>query len=200
MAQSELGDVHPLARQSGQRTARRNWMSKSARNVPIGVSAIQPAFSHQVLHLRPGSDRAAALVIFVRTFAITTTLRLIAIIVAFIGILGALMALQLERTRELGTLRPAGMTLQQLWRLTLLESGLMGTTAGLLAIPTGLILAAILMYVINLRSFGWTIFFAPVPETYGEAFALAVLAALVAAVYPMLRLGKLQAAEALREE
>ena len=144
--------------------------------------------------------RDAALVIFDRTFAITTTLRLIAILVAFIGILGALMALQLERTRELGTLRATGMTLQQLWRLTLLESGLMGATAGLLSIPTGIILAAILIYVINLRSFGWTIFFQAVPETYIEALAISIIAALLAAVYPMLRLSRLQAAEALREE
>ncbi len=144
--------------------------------------------------------REAALVVFDRTFAITSTLRVISIVVAFIGVLGALMALQMERTRELGTLRATGMTLAQLWRLTLLESGLMGATAGLLSMPTGFILSAILIYVINLRSFGWTIFFAPVPQTYVEAMALAVVAALLAAVYPMLRLGRLQAADALREE
>jgi putative ABC transport system permease protein len=144
--------------------------------------------------------RDAALVVFDRTFAITTTLRFISIIVAFIGVLGALMALQLERTRELGTLRAAGMTVSQLWRLTLLESGLMGTTAGVLSIPTGLVLAAILIYIINLRSFGWTIFFTSVPLTYLEALAVSILAALLAAVYPMLRLGRLQVTEALREE
>ena len=146
------------------------------------------------------SLRDAALVIFDRTFAITATLRIIAVIVAFIGVLGALMALQLERTRELGTLRATGMTLQQLWRLTLLESGLMGATAGLLAIPTGLLLSAILIYVINLRSFGWTIFFEPVPEVYAQALVVAIVAALLAAVYPMLRLSRLQVADALREE
>jgi putative ABC transport system permease protein len=144
--------------------------------------------------------RDAALVIFDRTFAITLALRLIAVVVAFIGVLSALMALQLERTRELGTLRAAGMTLPQLWRLTLLESGLMGATAGLLAIPTGLLLSLVLIYVINLRSFGWTIFFEPVPEVYLEALVAAVIAALLAAVYPMLRLGRLQVADALREE
>ncbi|HEX7586936.1 MAG TPA: ABC transporter permease, partial [Anaerolineae bacterium] len=146
------------------------------------------------------SLRDAALVIFDRTFAITLALRFIALVVAFIGVLGALMALQLERTRELGTLRATGMTLPQLWRLTLLESGLMGATAGLLSIPTGLILSWVLIYVINLRSFGWTIFFEPVPQVYLEALALSVIAALLAAVYPMLRLGRLQVADALREE
>ncbi|MBI5304995.1 MAG: ABC transporter permease [Chloroflexi bacterium] len=146
------------------------------------------------------SLREAALVIFDRTFAITAALRVIAIFVAFIGVLGALMALQLERTRELGTLRATGMTLDQLWRLTLLESGLMGATAGVLAIPTGLVLSAILIYVINLRSFGWTIFFEPVPEVYAQALVVSIVAALLAAVYPMVRLGRLQVADALREE
>ena len=144
--------------------------------------------------------RDAALVVFDRTFAITAALRVISIVVAFIGVLGALMALQLERTRELGTLRAAGMTLGQLWRLTLLESGLMGAAAGLLSMPTGLILAAVLINVINLRSFGWTIFFTFRPETLLEALGIALAAALLAAVYPMLRLSRLQAAQALREE
>jgi len=146
------------------------------------------------------SLRDAAMVIFDRTFAITATLRVIAVIVAFIGVLGALMALQLERTRELGTLRATGMTLPQLWGLTLLESGLMGATAGLLAIPTGVLLSAILIYIINLRSFGWTIFFEPVPEVYAQALLVSITAALLAAVYPMLRLSRLQVADALREE
>lgn len=144
--------------------------------------------------------RDAALVIFDRTFAITQALRVIAVAVAFIGILSALMALQLERTRELGTLRATGMTLRQLWQLTLLESGLMGAAAGILAIPVGLVLAAILIYVINLRSFGWTIFFTSVPEVYIQALVISVAAALIAAIYPMLRLGRLQVVEALREE
>ncbi|OQY81407.1 MAG: hypothetical protein B6D41_19750 [Chloroflexi bacterium UTCFX4] len=144
--------------------------------------------------------RDAALVIFDRTFAITRALQVIAVAVAFIGILSALMALQLERTRELGTLRATGMTLRQLWRLTLLESGLMGAAAGILAIPVGLILAAILIYVINLRSFGWTIFFTSVPEVYAQALLVSIGAALLASIYPMVRLSHLQVIEALREE
>ena len=76
----------------------------------------------------------------------------------------------------------------------------MGATAGLLAIPTGVLLSAILIYIINLRSFGWTIFFEPVPEVYAQALLISITAALLAAVYPMLRLSRLQVAEALREE
>ena len=98
--------------------------------------------------------RNASLDIFDRTFAVTAALQLLATLVAFIGVLSALLSLQLERARELGVLRATGMTLGQLWRLTLLETGLMGGLAGLLAMPTGFVLAWVLIYVINVRSFG----------------------------------------------
>src|SRR5215213_9442294 len=87
--------------------------------------------------------REASLVIFDRTFAITTVLQLLATIVAFVGILAALMALQLERTRELGMLRANGLTPRQLWGMVLSQTGLIGVTAGLLAIPVGVLLATV---------------------------------------------------------
>jgi putative ABC transport system permease protein len=144
--------------------------------------------------------RANALQIFDRTFAITGALNLLATVVAFIGVLSALMALQIERTRELGMLRANGMTLGQLWRMTLLETGLMGGTAGLLSMPTGFLLALVLVYIINLRSFGWTIQLTLQWQTFAQAMLVAVVSALLAAIYPMLRLGRIQIASAVRQE
>lgn len=144
--------------------------------------------------------RDAALVIFDRTFAITNALRLLAVVVAFIGVLSALMALQIERARELATLQALGLTPGQLWQLTLLETGLMGATAGLLSLPTGFILALVLIYVINLRSFGWTIQMQLDPVVFGQAVIVSVLAAVLAAIYPMRRLLRLPVAAALRQE
>ena len=170
-------------------------------NVDRVEDAVRSALSGSIVNIQSNHAlRETALVIFDRTFAITAALRVIAVVVAFIGVLSALMALQLERTRELGTLRAAGMTLPQLWRLTLLETGLMGATAGVLSIPTGLLMSLVLIYVINLRSFGWTIFFQPVPEVYAEALLVSIFAALLAAIYPMQRLARMEAAVALRSE
>jgi putative ABC transport system permease protein len=84
--------------------------------------------------------------------------------------------------------------------MTLLETGLMGGTAGLLAMPTGFLLALILVYIINLRSFGWTIRLDLQWETFAQAMVVAVVSALLAAIYPMLRLGRLEIARAVREE
>jgi putative ABC transport system permease protein len=144
--------------------------------------------------------RADALNVFDRAFAITGALQLLAAIVAFIGVLSALLSLQLERGRELGLLRAVGLTAAQLRRLVLLETGLMGLAAGLLALPTGLTLALILIYVINRRSFGWTLQFHAQPGIFLQALALAVIAALLAGLYPALRMGRMLAAQALRGE
>jgi len=144
--------------------------------------------------------RDQALVVFDRTFAITNALRLLAVVVAFIGVLSALMALQLERARELATLQALGLTAGQLWRLTFLETGLMGLTAGLFSLPTGYVLALVLVYVINLRSFGWTIEMQLDGAVFAQAVLVSVTAAVLAALYPMRRLLRQSIAAALRQE
>ncbi|MCG8456098.1 MAG: ABC transporter permease, partial [Holophagales bacterium] len=74
--------------------------------------------------------RRASLEIFDRTFRITGVLRLLAVGVAFLGMLSALMALQLERTRELGVLRANGLTPAQVWALVTSQTGFLGLVAG----------------------------------------------------------------------
>jgi len=144
--------------------------------------------------------RGQALQVFDRTFAVTQALRLLAVVVAFIGVWSALMALQVERTRELATLRAIGMTPGQLGGLTLVETGLMGLSAGLLSLPTGILLAVILIDVINVRSFGWSMRLDLHPAVLAQAVAVSVAAALLAAVYPLRRLRGLPLAAALRQE
>lgn len=146
------------------------------------------------------SLRRGVFAVFERAFSITTALQILATVVAFIGILSALMSLQLEQTRQYGVMRATGMTPRQLWRFTLIQTGLMGFTAGLLALPIGLALALVLIYVINVRSFGWTMQLLLQPGEFAQAFLVAVLAALAAGLYPAWRLGKLVTAQALRSE
>ncbi len=146
------------------------------------------------------SLRAGALEVFDRTFAITVALRLLTTLVAFIGILSALLALQLEQGREYGVMRATGMTARQLTAYAMIQTALMGLVAGLLALPIGLAMSLVLTYVINLRSFGWTMQFTLQPAQFGEALLVALLAALLAGFYPALRLGRLKPAAALRRE
>ncbi|MFQ5942951.1 MAG: FtsX-like permease family protein [Anaerolineales bacterium] len=144
--------------------------------------------------------REEALRIFDRTFAITESLRVLAVVVAFIGVLSALLALQLERKREYATLEAVGLTPEGLARLTYIETGLMGLSAAVLALPTGLLLALILIHVINVRSFGWTIQLAPAAGPFLQAIVVGLAASLAAAIYPVSRLRKMPLGEAIRGE
>jgi len=155
----------------------------------------------QLLSVRPNQTlRAEVMDVFDRTFAITGALQLLATVVAFIGVLSALLSLEMERQRELGILRAIGLTVRQLWGLVNLETGLLGLVAGLLAMPTGYVLALILVYIINQRSFGWTLQMQITIQPFGQALLLAVGAALLAGIYPAYRMGKMITAEAMRFE
>lgn len=144
--------------------------------------------------------REASIEIFDRTFAITTVLRLLAVLVAFIGVLSALMALQLERAREVGVLRANGLTPRQVLGLTTSQTGLMGLAAGLLSLPLGLALAWVLIYVINRRSFGWTLQMQVGADVLIQAVLLALLAAVLAGLYPAFKMARVAPSLALREE
>ncbi len=64
----------------------------------------------------------------------------------------------------------------------------------------GLLLALILVYIINLRSFGWTLEMFLQPQTFVQAFLVALGAALLAGLYPAWRLGRIPPALAVRAE
>ncbi len=172
-----------------------------AASIDEVTRALRAALAGSALQAIPNrSLRRQALRVFDRTFALTRSLRLLAVVVAFIGVWSALLALQVERTRELATLAALGLGERQQWGLTLLETGLMGALAGLLSLPLGWLLAAILVYVIDVRSFGWTMRLEVDGWLFAQALALSVAAALLASVYPLLRLRRRSIAEALRQE
>src|SRR5690606_12637093 len=122
----------------------------------------------------------------------------LATVVAFIGVLSALLSLELERQRELGILRAIGLTIRQVWSLIMLETGLLGGAAGLLAMPTGYALAVILIYIINKRSFGWTLQMQVVPQPFLTALLIATTAALLAGIYPAWRMSRRTASDSIR--
>jgi putative ABC transport system permease protein len=144
--------------------------------------------------------RARALAIFERTFAITRVLQLVALAVAAIGILGALLAMLLERTRELATLRALGLTRSQLAGLFLGESTLIAALAWLFALATGAALAWVLLSVINVRSFGWALTYRVPFPVWAGALAASLLASWAATLWPLARFARMDVAPLLREE
>ena len=144
--------------------------------------------------------REESLAIFDRTFVITDVLYWLALGVAFIGILSAMLALQLERAREFATLRALGMTPAQVGGMITAQTGVIGLLSGLAAIPLGVVMAWVLIKVINRRAFGWQIDMTIAPDILIVSVVFAIGAALLAGLYPAFRAGRSQPAIAMREE
>jgi putative ABC transport system permease protein len=195
-----------------RRTYEANWEDRGVSSLGLVLAPdTDPQVAVEMLRGRAGGDQAllirsnralreASLEIFDRTFAITAVLRVLATVVAVVGVLSALMALQLERARELGVLRAQGLLPREVWGLVLAETGLLGAISGVLAVPVGIGLAQVLVHVINRRAFGWSIETVVSADVLLQAVGLAVLAALVAGVYPAWRMARTPPAPALREE
>jgi len=144
--------------------------------------------------------RRQAVQIFDRTFAITYALEAIAVLVAIMGVAGALLALVIDRRRELGLLRYLGASSAQLRKLILTEAGLLGLLASLAGFLLGIFLSLILIFVINKQSFGWTIrFHWPIAVLLG-AISLVWIATILAAYYPAKIAVRLNPLEVIHED
>ena len=138
--------------------------------------------------------------IFDRTFEVTAILRALAMIIAAVAILGALIAIHLERAREYAVLRTLGLTPRQLWSMVTIESSIMGAVAGILACALGAVMAWTLIHVINQRSFGWSMTMHIDAEPWLTALALSVIAAVLAGIWPAWRMMFAPIADAIRYE
>jgi putative ABC transport system permease protein len=138
--------------------------------------------------------------IFDSTFAITRALELIAVVVAALGVISTLITLILERRREIALLSFLGATRRQIRRMILIEAVTIGGVSQGVGILIGAMLSLVLVYVINVQSFGWTIQFT-VPAGFIVRSTLLILAvAVIAALYPASRATKMNAVTLAREE
>ena len=128
--------------------------------------------------------RAEVLRIFDATFAITYALQAIAIVVAILGVAATLLTLVLERRRELAMLRLVGAGRPLIRRMVVIEAAMIGLLSQGVGLAVGVALSLILIYVINVQSFGWTIqFHLPVGFLAQSTVLIAVTTAL-AGLYP----------------
>ncbi len=173
--------------------------TKAIEQAISNIKAIAPDTS--VLRIRTGPDiKSSILAVFDKTFLITSALQILTALVALTGIINSVMALVLERSRELGILRACGAVPAQIRTLVLWECGMSGLLAGLLALPLGAFLSWILVAVVNYRSFGWTYEMNLSVLTLVQALGFAALAALGSGFYPAVRAGRVNVSLALKTE
>jgi putative ABC transport system permease protein len=131
-----------------------------------------------------GAMRAEVLRIFDRTFAITWALELVAVTVAVLGIVATLVTLIVERRRELAMLRLVGAERRQIYRMVVIEAALLGGVSQAIGLVVGVALSLVLIYVINVQSFGWSIQFHLPTALLAQLSVLLIVATAVAGLYP----------------
>ena len=162
----------------------------------IGRAAVH----RDVLTFSNGELRREAIRIFDQTFAITYALEAISVMVAVMGIAGALMSIVFDRRREFGLLNYLGAATGQIRRLILVEAGLIGLLSNIAGLVLGVALSLILIFVINKQSFGWTIrFHWPVSVLLG-ALSVVYAATVLAGLYPARFAQRLNPIEVVHED
>jgi putative ABC transport system permease protein len=155
---------------------------------------------YQILAVSNRELREEILQIFDQTFSVAHALKVIAFIVAILGIVNSMLALVIERERDFGILRAIGTFKKQIRKMTLLEAQLMGMASFFLGSGSGIFLSMILIFVINKQSFGWTIQFFLTPSVFVQSLVLVVVAAFLAGLIPAHMAAKKQVADAVKME
>ena len=116
-----------------------------------------------------------------RVFGLFDVLALVAIVVAALGIVNTLTMNVLERVREIGVLRAAGMTRRQVWRSVVVEAGITGLVGAICGVGAGILIGGLMVVLAGGR---WDVATAVPWPAVGAAFGLGVVLSMLAAAYP----------------
>ncbi len=162
---------------------------------------IEQAAAHRDVLIFSNRDlRQQAIRIFDQTFAITYALEAISVLVAIMGIAGALMSIVFDRRREFGLLHYLGASMGQIRGVILAEAGLIGLLSNAAGLVLGMALSFILIFVINKQSFGWTIRFHWPIGVLLAALSVVYVATVLAGLYPARIAQRLSPIEVVHEE
>jgi ABC-type antimicrobial peptide transport system permease subunit len=118
----------------------------------------------------------------------------LSIVVSLFGIVNTLVLTVFERTRELGMLRAVGMTRRQVRRMIRDESIITALLGASFGIPLGVVLALLVGVAIKYAAF-------TIPVGTLVVFVIAaIIAGMIAAIFPARRAGRLNVLEALQYE
>ena len=138
--------------------------------------------------------------IFDQTFAITYALEFIVVVVALLGVATGLSSNILERVHEIGALRAMGLNRKGIVCAIMGEAAILGALSVLVGLASGVCLAAILIFVVNKLSFGWTIQYIFAWKGMAAYLLVVVLASLAASWLPARAAARIPIREALSEE
>ncbi len=136
--------------------------------------------------------------IFERTFAVTAALNTLTLGVAGLALLTSLLTLSVTRLPQIAPLWAMGITLRRLSGIELLKTMMMALMTALLSLPLGLAVAWCLLAVVNVKAFGWRLPLHVFPSQLAMLLVVAVSAALLATLLPVLKLSRMPAAQLIK--
>ncbi len=134
-----------------------------------------------------------------RMFLFNYTLNVITLVIACLGIIVALLASVMERTREIGVLRTIGMLRKQIYLVVVLESALMGLAGGILGSVAGVAAGWINLEGFFVSNWGSARYYMPIEAIVWAIILSAGLSAL-AGILPARKAAKTNITEALSYE
>ncbi len=138
--------------------------------------------------------------IFDETFAITTVLLIISLLIAALGIATTLTILVLERSVHFHTMLATGASSGQIRAVISWEAAVMVLVGEALGLACGFVLSALLIFVINRQSFGWTFIYSVDWKALAASLPLVCATALLAALPAAQLVFRQPPAAALREK
>ena len=170
-----------------------------ADKIPTLISSLQEKFGLDGRNLMDQAAlKAESKRIFNRTFAITAALNAFTLGVAGVALLTSLLTLSNSRLPQLAPLWAIGLTRRRLAAIELLKTMSVALITTLLALPLGLLVAWCLIAVVNVKAFGWRLPFHVFPMQLLQLLGVAMAAALLASLIPMLKLARMQPARLIK--
>jgi putative ABC transport system permease protein len=167
--------------------------------VPALIAALRDKFGLDRNNLLDQATvKAESKRIFNRTFAVTASLNAFTLGVAGVALLTSLLTLSNSRLPQLAPLWAVGITRQRLATMELLKTMSVALITTLLALPLGLLVAWCLIAVVNVKAFGWRLPFHVFPLQLLQLLGVAMLASLLAALIPVLKLVRMQPARLIK--
>ncbi|MEJ5347974.1 MAG: FtsX-like permease family protein [Desulfosoma sp.] len=175
--------------------------TRQRRALEVRGQLLERFGSRDALDVLVGSTlRREILQVFDQTFAVTSVLLIMALMIAGLGMMTTLTIMVLERMVSLNTLKAVGASTGQVRRMLLWEALFMVVVGLVLGATCGFALSVILIEVINAQSFGWTFLYHVPWHQLAAAFPLIAVASL-AATLPAQRLAfRYSPAVLLRED
>jgi putative ABC transport system permease protein len=186
----------------------RHWPGLAPRSFGLRLPAAEVPALSEALQARFALDdsrlidqaalKAWSSRVFERTFAATAALNSLTLGVAGVALFISLLSLGQARLSQLAPLWALGVARPRLAWLSLGQTLLLALLTLLLALPLGVLLAWCLVAVINVQAFGWRLPLHLFPWQLLQLLGMALLATLLAAAWPLWRLGRSTPAALLR--